>query len=485
VIAYSPIPTVAEFHQSRSRVKVLWGGLGTGKTTAGLWEYVLQCMESSIPLDGMVIRSSYRELRDTTLKTFMRWFGDVARWRESDSLATIRLPSANNDGSVLEHILRFRSLERPDDAKKVQSWEGAFVLLDEVVPAFSTSGRLCEGIPLEIVEYTNARLRHTWAGQESARYTQVLVANPPPPSHWLYEHFLNKPADELARRKGGVSVFFVRKEENEAHLPKDYYAFLCDAFHDPDLVRRFVEGEIVAVYSGVSVFPEARDKVHITSERLKPFKDAPLILGFDYGLTPATLITQILPNGQWRWLSEVQSFNHAFDVHLDALRTHLHDHYPGYEYRCWGDPSGATPVQTDERTCVELAAKAGFEIKPGRQDWQSRKEAIKQRLLRNSSDGGPALFVSRAGAPLAAEALTGGYRYPKSASGEVGTRPIKSHPFSDLMDCAQYIATREFSLSAKVFKPESRDGEWIRVKPANPFRPVVSSRQRRGSWLSR
>lgn len=819
MIAYNPLPTVQAFHESRARVRVLWGGLGTGKTSAGLWEFVLTAMENDIPLDGMVVRSSYRELRDTTLKTFMNWFGDCASWRESDSLALLRLPAASGSG-MLEHVLRFRSLERPDDAKKVQSWEGAFVMLDEVVPAFSTSGRMCEGIPLEIVEYTNARLRQRFQGREPTRYTQVLVANPPPPSHWLYTHFLSKPAEELAARKGGVQVFFIKKDENEANLPKDYYAYLCDAFHDPDLVRRFVEGEIVAVYSGESVFPEAHDKTHVTSQRLKPVMGIPLVLGFDYGLcydaetevltadgwkffkdvdahtdrvasrnpadgemryvpinfktaqpykgellewsstevnfcvtpehrvpftyrdspsqvhfaparwlaehsaghhyvdltavwkgtttavpapfecapeafaaflgiylaegccdgkykvsvaqnksrpeiraildatgfswreswwqgafrgwytsnralveylrrfglahdkyvpdeirnapptsilafieaytvgdghvrrrangavehtiytvsarmagdlqelalkvewnsscrgvtaqssviaegntlrtiqgsggfnvtfkkraqraellqrnfhrvpydgtvyclnvpwhtlyirrggkpswngnTPATLITQIIPTGQWRWLSEVQTFNRAFDTHLESLRAHMHDHYPGFEYRCWGDPSGETPVQTDERTCVEMAQAAGFTIKPGRQDWQSRREAMKQRLQRNASDGGPALLVSRAGCPIAAEALTGGYRYPKTASGEVGARPIKNS-FSHLSDCAQYIATREFSIQPKAFHPEKY--QLVRPpEPADPFRPLSARARRRGSWLAR
>ncbi len=485
MIEYNPLPSAVKFHEARTRVKVAWGPLGSGKTSLGLWEFVLSCLESNIPLDGMVIRSSYRELRDNTLKTFTRWFGDVSTWREGDSLAILRLPAANGS-ATLEHVLRFRSLERPDDAKKVQGFEGSFVMLDEVSPTFSSTGRASEGIPLEVVEYTNARMRHMYQGQEAARYTQVILSNPPQPEHWLNKHFLSKPTEDLARRKGGVSVHFIPRRENESNLPHDYYAILCDAFHDPDLVRRLVDGEIVATYTGVAVFPEAKQHIHITNEPLKPVQGIPLVLGFDYGLTPSTLITQITPTGQWRWLSEVHTFNGAFDSHLEMLRIHMNDRYPGWEIRSWGDPAGEQRAQTDEKTCVELAQAAGISIKPGRQDWQSRKESIKQRLLRNDANGQPALLVSRAGCPIAAEGLCGAYRYPKTAAGEIGTRPIKNHPFSDVMDCAEYIATREFQINPKAFQPEPRPEGFIPIRPLDPFRPMLrSQRGRRTSWMSR
>jgi hypothetical protein len=450
------------------------------------WEYVLTCQESDIPLDGMAIRSSYRELKDSTIKTFMGWFGDIATWRESENLALIKLPAASDPKVYLEHIYRFRSLEKPEDVKKVQSFEGAFIGLDEVVPTFGgTTMRSSEGIPIEVIEITNSRLRHKWQGIPSHRYTQVIVANPPTHSHWLYKHYLAKDPAELAKRKGGVSIHFIPHEENVKNLPDDYYEILCDTFHDPDLVRRLVFGEIVTTWSGEAVFPEAKAR-NFTSEKITPVKGVPLILGWDYGLTPGTLITQLAPNGQWRWLSEVQNFNCAFDTHLEMVRAHLHDFYPGWEIRSWGDPAGAQRTQTDEKTCVEMAAAAGYEIKPGRQDWQARKESMKQRLLRSAADGEPGLLVSRSGCPLAAEGLGGAYRYPKSASGEIGTRPIKNH-VSHLMDCAQMVATREFQINPQAFKP--RPGEGLILEPptpANPFRkPKDQKSSGTGSWLGR
>lgn len=482
MIEYNPLPSIIKFHESPARVKVLWGPLGTGKTSGAIFEFILQCQESTMPLDGMAIRGSYRELRDSTVKTFFKWFGDISEWRESDSMAFIRLPSADDPKRILEHILRFRSLDKPEDAKKVQSFEGAFCMLDEVVPTFAgATMRASEGIPLEIAEYTNARLRHEFKGQHAHRYTQVIVANPPPPSHWLYKHYIAADPAKLEKKRGGVSIHFVPRAENVKNLPPDYYEILSDAFHDPDMVRRLVDGEIVTHYAGVAVFPETSNE-NFTSERLPAMKGVPLMVGWDYGLTPATLFTQLLPNGQWRWLSEVQSFNHALEVHLDLVVAHIHDNYPGFEMRHWGDPAGAQRSQTDEKTCVEMAAKAGFTIRPGRLDWQSRKESIKQRLLRKASDGKPGVLISRTGCPLASEGMAGAYRYPKNASGEIGTRPIKNH-VSHLIDSAQMIATREFNLSEGILKPDKPPVITEPPRPLSPFRPNTNGKPR-GNWLS-
>jgi hypothetical protein len=489
VIEYNPLPTTSRFHESRARVKVLWGPIGTGKTSAALWEYVLTCMESPIPLDGMAIRGSYRELRDSTLKTFLKWFAEIVTWRESDSMALIQLPSVDDPGVTLEHILRFRSLEKPEDTRKVMSFEGAFFLLDEVAPTFAGSTmKASAGIPVEIAEYTNARLRHEYQGRHAHRYTQVIVANPPQPSHWLYKSFIAKDPDELRARKGGVEVFFVPNIENRANLPPDYYEILSDTFHDPDVVRRLINGEIVPTYSGVSVFPEAKSAVHFTSARLKPIPGVPLELGWDYGLTPGTLFTQIAPSGQWRIMTEVQNFNLAFEYHLDQVVKHLNDLYPGFELHHWGDPAGSQRTGVakadDPNTFVRMAAqKCGFRIQAGKVDWQSRKEAMKQRLLRLDSLGAPGLLVSRSGAPLFAEGLSGGYRYPQAASGQVGDRPIKNH-LSHLQDCAQYIASRVFQITMKQPRAAQEPPPLVARPPdpfRNPWKPPSSSR---GGWLA-
>jgi hypothetical protein len=324
----------------------------------------------------------------------------------------------------------------------------------------------------------NSRLRQSGA----ARYTIVCTANPPTPSHWFNQTFCSATPEDLAAM--GADAIFQPAFENRANLPENYYEDLLRSM-DPDMARRLVMGEIVVAWDGECVFPEAIRGLHVIPGAIEPTKGQPLVLGFDWGLTPATLFTEVLPNGQWRWLSEVQSFNSGAEAHLERVREHLNTFYKGKAYRCWADPAGAQRNQTDAKTCFQLAAKLGFKMLPGKQDWQSRKEAVKQRLSRLAGRE-PAVLISEENCPIAAEGILGGYRYPRSLGGEIGVRPIKNH-FSHLLDCAQYIATREFQISQRGLAlaqgqvvPGDRGMPYLDPYRPEPGKPTLY----RGSWMS-
>ena len=76
-------------------------------------------------------------------------------------------------------------------------------------------------------------------------------------------------------------------------------------------------------------------------------------------------------------------------------------------------------------------------------------------------------------------------RRSHSSSGEIGTRPLKNH-VSHLMDCAQYIATREFEINPAAFV--QRPGEYVPQAPPtppDPFRALVKKGGATSHWLSR
>lgn len=472
MISYTPTDSARAFHESRARVKALWGPIGSGKSSAAFWEFFLMCMESRVPLRGIIVRSSYRELHDTSRKTFMEWFGPLVEWREKHEMAIVSLPGP--DGKMLKHEFLFRAIQTPQETSKLLSLEIAFAFLEECVPAFSTSGIMGAGLSKQVLDICKMRLR-----QKGAPYYRIVcTANPPSKTHWYYTQFIEPEPEVLLKRN--TAMFFQPPYENKVNLPDGYYEEMSASL-DPELVRRFVEGEILSHYDGQVVFPEARQGIHVLDEHLEPVKGTELILGFDWGNTPATIITQKTPAGQWIWLRELQSFNAGVDAHCEILRDIMKEHYPGFNYRCYGDPSGEAKSQTDAKTCFQVAASKGFVIVGGKQDWQSRKEAIKQRLLRNNFNGTPALVISRYNCPLAADAITGGYRYPVSNDGTVGTRPMKNS-FSHLMDAAQYIATREF----EILSPRPREDAYLPTQRGywDPFKSV-KRRADGTTWMSK
>ena len=68
VVEYNCNPSAAAFHQSEATVKAICGPMGSGKSVAVTMEFVRLCMESTVPINGVVMRESYRQLHDSTKK---------------------------------------------------------------------------------------------------------------------------------------------------------------------------------------------------------------------------------------------------------------------------------------------------------------------------------------------------------------------------------------------------------------------------------
>lgn len=473
-INYTALESARAFHESDARVKAAWGPVGSGKSSAACLEFFFQCSESPIPVRGIVVRSSYRELHDTTRQTFAEWFGPIMTYRERDETAVITI-------GKLQHELLFRSIQKPEDTSKLLSLEVSFAWMEECVPAFMTNGIMGAGLPKGVMDILLMRLRQKGAH----RYTLILTANAPSKSHWFYKYLI-APSTETLEKKGWAS-FFQPPGENNANLPAGYYDELRSHL-DPDLVRRFIEGEVLTAYDGEAVFPECSEKLHVVDGPIKPVPYVGLAIGTDWGnVVSASIITQLTPMGRWLVLREVISQNTAADQHIEELKAVIADEFAGHEItRCVGDPAGNARAQTDSKTCFQIAESKGLSYETGAIDFQTRKEAIKQRLTRNVQ-GEAAMQISRDGCPTFAEGILGAYRYPRSSDGRVGYRPLKNL-FSHPLDAGQYLASRLFKIwtpaDPEYYQPH---GDYIRLPPLDPFRPVQKRRMQSEdgeSWLS-
>ena len=140
-IIYNASPTLSRFHLSDAFVRGIRGPVGSGKSTGRCWEIFRRAREQKPAPDGkrytrfVVVRNTYRELTDTTLKTWLDWFpedvwGDFNR---SDMAHHIRRDDI--DCEVL-----FRALDRPDDVKKVLVTGGAGFIGSNVVDGYIDAG---------------------------------------------------------------------------------------------------------------------------------------------------------------------------------------------------------------------------------------------------------------------------------------------------------------------------------------------------------
>ena len=481
-INYTANPSAVQIHDAPHRIKAVCGPVGSGKSTVACWEFWLLCYESPIPLHGVVIRSSYRELHDSTRKTFDYWFAAISTYKEGDEEA--HLTFAGRDGVSRTHTLAFRACKREAEAQKFMSTEYAFIWLEEVVPAFTSAraagGVMGAGLPRGVYALAQMRLRQAGA----PRVEILLTFNPPATTHWTYAEFFQTPGEALERKN--IAFFRQPPGENATNLRASYYEELVENL-SPDLARRFVFGEVTTTYEGERVFPECIENLHIV-DKLDPVPGVPLTLGDDYGLTPCAAVTQILPGGQWLILGELQLVNRGIKAFIEYLGPYLQQNFPGFSVRkVWQDPAGGNQrSQIDEtETCGALLRQAGYEVADGRNEWALRREIMKQRF-EWSPGGKPGVLVSRQDCPIITEGLLGGYRYPTTAAGVTGTSPIKN-AFSHLADSLQMIATGEFSLlSGLVSKDELAVRELIRRHLPSPFTPnPPAQRHSPRGWMRR
>ena len=273
-------PTLKAFHKSDAFVRSIRGPLGSGKTTACVVEVTRRAQRQVPGPDGrrhsrwVAVRNTYGELRTTTIKSWQMWVPENMGRFSWDPPLTHHLVT---DELNLEII--FLALDRPEDVRKLLSLELTGAWVNEA-----------REIPKAVVDTLTGRVGRyppvrdggpTWSGV-------ILDSMSPDSDHWLYRlceevrpegwEFFAQPADD------GPDA------ENLAHLPGgQLYYERIRAGKSEDWVKVYISGEYGFVQEGKPVYPEWRDTTHVANEALAPIEGLPLIIGLDFGLTPAAV----------------------------------------------------------------------------------------------------------------------------------------------------------------------------------------------------
>lgn len=110
----------------------------------------------------------------------------------------------------------------------------------------------------------------------------------------------------------------------------DYYRRIM-AGKDPEWIKVYVNGEYGRLIEGKPVFHNFRDSVHVTAAPLQPVPNLPLLIGVDFGLTPAAVIGQRLADGRWLVLSEITTEDTGVIRFSQQLTAHVAQRYPGFK----------------------------------------------------------------------------------------------------------------------------------------------------------
>lgn len=491
IIYESPGPVSEEFLKSDAFITGILGPIGSGKSVSCVMKIIKTAFEQKPGPDGIrrtkwiAARNSYPELKSTTIATWCDWlkpeyFGPI-KW---DPPITHKIKLAND----VELTMIFLAMDRPDDVKKLLSFECTGVWLNE---AREFPKAILDGATGRAGRYPSMRDGGcTWAGV-------IMDTNAPDADHWwpmlagadvvpdqqkardlrvemekLHQELLKigaiRPDQELMKflhQPSGTSP----EAENLNNLRPGYYLF-SQVGKSQDWIDVYVHGKYGSTADGRPVYPEFNPTLHVSEEPLAGDPNRPLILGWDFGTTPACAVLQLSSKGQLRMLDEVVGDNIVLSQFIDnQVQPFLNMRYPGYKVISLIDPAGTARAQSVGTSCRDVLRAKNFNPSVAyTNDFTPRREAVVQYLTK-LVEGQPGFLMSPT-CRVARAGMSGKYQFKRVLV--PGEERYKDEPdknkVSHICEAIQYgsmFVGRPFrpnkpgnQARAKKYKPASRAG---------------------------
>ncbi len=402
-IHYQAEPTAIKFHASKARVRGIMGPIGSGKSVTCSAEIIGQSMET-VSFKGVrrsryaVVRNTYPELKSTTIKTFQDWIPfNCAKWK-MDAPITCVLSLDKEDGTRVEAEFIFLALDRPKDVKKLKSLELTGIWLNEA-----------SELPKAVLDMATGRIgryppKHMGGGQ--CRHFVIMDTNPPDDDHWWHDlaeeekpegyEFWQQPPGLLHLDNGSWVINPLC--ENVSHQPKGANYWL-DQVSGKTLnwISVFLQGKYGSVEDGRPVYPEWMPQIHLHEGALGINEGLPLLLGWDFGRTPAVVFCQLTMRGQFRVLDELVAVKMGIKQFANkVVKPYMKNNFNGMREISFVDPAGTTNQGeiTDDITCLTELLDAGFNAQSaGTNAFLPRTQAVVEHLT-SLIDGQPGFLLS-------------------------------------------------------------------------------------------
>jgi hypothetical protein len=395
-----------------------FGGVGSGKTYAGLVKGIMMSQQPSTTdtiygARGLVAAVSYPVLEDVVLTQFFEIIegtGLLLRFEKAKKKAFLKTPSGK------EAEIQFRSLDKPE---WMRGRELSWFFIDE--------GRHVDGNAWRVLV---GRLR-----QPGGYKHRGWVCSTPNGHDWMFDRF-HEDSDE---HEDGYRWFGAPTWDNAKNLPEEYLQNLVKDFKEgSNYYRQEVLGEFVGVVDG-AVYPDWNPVTQVMDPvRYDP--DWPLYSFWDFGMgdlgvcvfaqLPKVKRTRQLPLkgsmpvsveldelrvvgylaskdwNSWRWADEWSAY---CDTYFGGRRP----------VRNIGDPAGATRQIGSGSSVIQDLTAAGVPMEAA----PRRPRDYGLRVMYNMTADNR-VWVSKEMATEVGRALSS-YKWPVDSSGnKVGSEPI-------------------------------------------------------------
>ena len=446
-----------DFMKSDDFFRGLRGPVGSGKSVACCVEIFRRALAQEKGKDGKrktrwaVIRNTNPQLKTTTIKTWLDWFNEA----DFGSFAwSVPYTHRIYKGEVEMEVI-FLALDRPEDVKKLLSLELTGVWVNE---ARELPKSIIDACTMRVGRYPSMRDGGaTWYGviadtnaPEEDHWWAIMAGDVPIPEHLSREEslMLIKPDNwSFYNQPGGMTEIIKEKvlhgyepndlSENQKNLTPKYYENIVKG-KTKSWIDVYVMNKYGTLEDGKLVYPSFKEEIHVAKETI-PIANAPVVIGIDFGLTPAAVFGQRLPSGKWNIVGELVCFDMGISRFSDLLRVEINKRFGNLDIEIWGDPAGDFRAQTDERTAFMVMRQHNIIAKPAPSNDVSLRIESVETTINRLVDGEPAFLIDKSCQNLK-KGFNGGYHYRRiQTSGDRYDDKPNKNRYSHVHDALQYL----------------------------------------------
>lgn len=447
---------LADYLFDNSHVSIIRGPIGSGTSSCSCQRIYRHAVEQrKSPVDGKrrsrwgIVRNTYGELRNTTMKTWLDWFPEEMYGRVTWSrpmLHEVRIGDVELD-------VHFFALDDEADLAKMRSLEMTGWWFNEL-----------EYIPKSIVDEAESRTGRYPAMKDGGSAWDGIIGdmNAPNEEHWVprmmgeapypddvpeedrplkpptWNYFVQPAAVLEIRGADGRSVVGYRtnpKAENLKWLKPGYYDEKMSGKS-----KRWVDSRlrnvITFVSDGEPVWPMFNADSHVASEELRYVPGHRVVVGLDFGRRPTAVMMQQI-GGRIFIQREFRMYGASAATFAPALKRVLEQYYGGATIEFWGDPKGQDKGQAVDTSAFDIMRAHGMPVRPApvkNNNIDTRLSAVETVL--NEATGGQMRYVlCPKNCPTLKQAMMGKYVIKKTKEGDAD--PFKDK-YSDVADAQGY-----------------------------------------------
>ena len=403
----------AKFVKCPEQVIAFFGGIGNGKTFAGILKGILRVLDpEQKPQLGMIARQTYPELRDSTQRTFfelVHLFGLLPGVHYDYKKQENRVIFKNG------HEIIFRSL---DDPAKLLSINLGWFYIDQA-----------EEVSEEVFLTLLGRLR-------AVATPQCWITGNPLGHNWVWHRFIHDPVP-------GNIIFNAKTEENIHNLPEGYIDSLKKNYNEI-WINRYLYGSWDA-FEG-QIYPDFEPSIHVVND-INPDYNWRRFIAIDHGRTnPTAILWGAVDQDDKVWVyREHYEAGQDAEYHARMCKSFLNEGaYETYVI----DPSTGAGKTDDPETIGNRYRQLGVPVINANNDVQGGIDKVTEYIKKNK------IFITRSCENLRREMVNYQWEQPSASRVDLNTpeKPLKKDDHA--VDSLRYMIGEVVNSSKK---PDTRN----------------------------